>query len=98
MMKKKILWTSIIINICFVVLLILISYKYREDLYQKYIIKKHSSEIVMFGDSHTAGGKWNFILDRNPVLRMGWGGFSSDQLAGLIPRCIEYKPKFVFIL
>lgn len=97
-MEKKILWISIILNICFLVILLSLSYRYREELYQKYINWNKSAEIVMFGDSHTAGGKWNFTLDRNPVLRLGWGGYTSEMLAGSVSKSIAFKPKLVFIL
>jgi len=97
-MKKKVLWISIIINIIFLAQLILVSFKYRETLLQKWIKRKHSADIVMFGDSHTANGEWSFLIEGNSVLRMGYGGHSSSQLSSLIPLTIEYKPKYVFIL
>ena len=52
----------------------------------------------MFGDSHTANGKWNSIINQSPVLRLGWGGYTSEMLVDKIYLAIEYRPKFVFIL
>lgn len=97
-MEKKILWISIAINLVFIVVLLSLSYRYREELCQKWIVRNHSAEIVMFGDSHTEIGKWNFLLNTHPVLRLGWGGYTSDRLAQLIPLSIGYNPKYVFIL
>lgn len=94
----RILWISIVINIVFMLILLFTTYKYREEICQKYINWNGSAEIVMFGDSHTANGKWNFTLERKPVLRLGWSGYTSEMLAGSISRSIAFKPKFVFIL
>ncbi|MFH1118571.1 MAG: GDSL-type esterase/lipase family protein [Bacteroidota bacterium] len=98
-MKNRLLFRiSIVVNVIFLGLLMVIFYRYSEVFYQKKIQWNHSASIVMFGDSHTAGGKWNSLLETGPVLRMGWGGFSSDQLKNMIPDCISYKPEYVFIL
>jgi len=98
-MKNRILFRiSITVNVIFIILLMVVLSRYSEVLYQKRIQWNQSARIVMFGDSHTAGGKWNSLLDTGPVLRMGWGGFSSDQLKNMIPRCIDYNPEFVLIL
>ena len=78
--------------------IILLSLKFRERLCQKYINWNKSTEIVMFGDSHTANGKWNSTIDQNPVLKLGWGGYTSEMLVGKISQSIPFKPKYVFIL
>ena len=70
---------------------------YKEDIYQKIINSKNKADIVMFGDSHTAGGEWNLLIGYS-VKRLGWGGYTSDQLRELIKKTIEYNPKYVFIL
>ena len=92
--KKNILLVSIVLNILF----LLMSYIYREEIFQKQIHWKKSAEIVMFGDSHTANGKWNFTLTTNPVLRSGWAGYTTEMLLDKISCTIYYNPKFVFIL
>jgi len=97
-MKKKIFWLSITINFVLIFLILSLSYRYREELCQEWIVRNHSAEIVMFGDSHTEGGKWNFLLNTHPVLRLGRGGFTTNRLVQLIPLSIESKPKYVFIL
>ena len=70
---------------------------YKEDIYQKIINYTNKADIVMFGDSHTAGGEWNLLIGYS-VKRLGWGGYTSDQLRELIKKTIEYNPKYVFIL
>ena len=92
--NKNVLWASIVLTVLF----LLMSFSYREEIFQYRIRWKESAEIVMFGDSHTAHGKWNFTLHTNPVLRSGWAGYTSDMLVDKIPSTISYNPKFVFIL
>ena len=97
-MKKKVFAVSIIMNLVFLSLLIVLSFKYQEELFQKYIGWNGKAEIVMFGDSHTALGKWNSTLDKSPVLRLGWSRYTSDMLVGYIHQAISFQPKYVFIL
>ncbi len=95
---RKVAVVSIIINLVTVTILITILYRQSEEYYQKYIQRKHSADIAMFGDSFTEGGKWNSLLDNGFVLRMAWSGYTSSQLAGMINKTIAFKPRFVFIL
>jgi len=97
-MKKMVLFVSILMNLTLVAFILLIAIHYKEELTQKLIDKRHSADIVMFGDSHTAGVKWNSLIDGYSVKTIGRGGFNTDQLKGLITNSIDYKPKFVFIL
>jgi len=96
--KKVILIFSILLNISLIFSIGFVANHYKENIYQKIIDKKHKADIVMFGDSHTAGGKWNSLITDYSVKRLGWGGFTSDWLRGLINKAIEYKPEYVFIL
>ena len=97
-MKKKIFAISIILNIIFFILFIGASVKWQEELFQKYIHWTGQAEIVMFGDSHTAHGKWNSIIDKTPVLRLGWSRYTSDMLVGYIEQSASFQPKYIFIL
>ena len=97
-MKKKVFAISIILTIVFFILLIVGSIKWQEELFQKYIHWTGQAEIVMFGDSHTAYGKWNSTIDKTPVLRLGWSGYTTDMLVGYIEQSASFQPKYVFIL
>jgi lysophospholipase L1-like esterase len=91
---KKTVWVSIVLIILFLFMCLI----YREEIYQKQIQLKKSAEIIMFGDSHTAIGKWNFLLNTNPVLRSGWGGYTTEMLLTKISSMASYNPKYIFIL
>jgi lysophospholipase L1-like esterase len=95
---KKVSLISIFINIVTISILVTIVYRQSEEYYQKYINRKRSADVAMFGDSFTEGGKWNSILHNGLVLRMGWSGYTTTQLAGMIHKTIAFKPRFVFIL
>ncbi|MFX0556530.1 GDSL-type esterase/lipase family protein [Maribacter sp. CXY002] len=93
-MKKDRLWP--IISLC--TLIIFFLFMHKEELVQKYIRFDKKAEIVMFGDSHVAHGKWNSTLQSKAVLRYGWPGFTSENLVQKINDILLFKPKFVFIL
>ncbi|MFT7071918.1 MAG: alpha-glucosidase [Patiriisocius sp.] len=95
-LKKKIPWVLFAITALFMTAIF--SLKYRHQFYQKYINWNNSAEIVMFGDSHTANGKWNSTINQNPVLKLGWGGYTSEMLVDKISLSVPFKPKYVFIL
>ena len=95
---KKILSISLLFNTLFVLFGLITVIYLKEDICQKIIDRKHSADIVMFGDSHTEGGKWNSLINGYTVKRLGWGGFTTDQLKRQINLVIQYKPKYVFIL
>lgn len=97
-MSRKIFIVSISLNALLLSLAFLAAVKYREQLCQKWIEYRGKADLVMFGDSHTASGKWNSLIEDRNVLCMGWGGFTSDQLRPLIARSIRYRPQYVFIL
>ncbi len=95
-LKKVKLRVLFVISTLFV---ITFSYmKFREHLHQEYIKWSKSADIVMFGDSHTVSGKWNSTIHQNTVLKLGWGGYTSEMLVDKIALSIPFKPKYVFIL
>lgn len=66
--------------------------------YQGFVNRNKSVDIVMFGDSHTANWKWSTTINQYSVLKLGWGGYTSEMLVEKISLCIPSKPKYVFIL
>jgi lysophospholipase L1-like esterase len=80
------------------ILLFIVSHKYKETLIQKYIHYTKSADIIMFGDSHIANGKWNSKIDKKIVLNFGWSGYTSKMLVNKISLINEFKAKYVFIL
>ncbi len=97
-MKSKTLYVSVALNVFLVVLILTMLLRNKEQAWQKWIKYKGSASLVMFGDSHVARGEWNSLINDQSVLRLGWGGFTSDQLKGLVHFAIDYKPEKVLIL
>jgi lysophospholipase L1-like esterase len=100
-MEMVVLYFSLATNLALVTFMIVLAHKYREEIIQKVIYRKHAADIVMFGDSYTEGGDWNLLLDhfKYKILNMGYGGFTSDQLAWYtIKKTLQFNPRFVFIL
>jgi alpha-glucosidase len=65
---------------------------------QKIILAKGNPELVMFGDSHTANGRWLTLLSRTKVITVGFSGFTSDQLKNMLMiKVLPLKPEFCFI-
>jgi lysophospholipase L1-like esterase len=95
---KFIVIVSVFANVILICSVILIFYRFREELIQKYIDYRQSADIVMFGDSHVSGVKWNSLIKDYSVKRLGRGRLTTDQLSQLIEQTIDYKPQFVFIL
>jgi len=94
---KSILIISIAINFLLGSIILMAAYRYREELTQILIGKTNKASLVMFGDSHTKFGKWNSLIKKHRVLRIGSGGHTSDQLSGSITRTIGYGASYVFI-
>jgi lysophospholipase L1-like esterase len=96
-MNKTTFRISILLNLILIVFILSGIYRLREHLYQKWILHKGKATLVMFGDSHTVHGKWNFLIKNQTVLRLGYSGFGSEELSRLIPLSFYYQPKMVFI-
>lgn len=95
-LKTKQLW--LLISIAVIIGISFFSLKFTEQFHQKYMRWSNSYEIIMFGDSHIANGNWYSSLDNNAVLKLGWGGYTTEMLLEEIDECLEYNPKYVFIL
>ncbi len=78
--KNRFLIFSLILNVIFVALVFVYVIKNKEGLTQKFIWRFNTEKVIMFGDSHTARGNWNKLLDRCDVLNVGFSGFTSGQL------------------
>jgi len=97
-MKNKFIFKiSIILNCILIVGILFIGYKLRTKLYDKLASKK-SYNIVMFGNSLTAGGKWNYDLNRFDIKNSGTGGFTTSHFVWILKGAVlQYNPKICFI-
>jgi len=96
--KNRLLFLSVILNIIMLFVFFWYAITHREEIVQKIVNIRDSATVIMFGDSHTANGKWSVLLSRFDVLRVGYGGFTSDQLKGiLIKKVLNHEAKICFI-
>ena len=98
MKSKKLFLLSISLNGLFVLLFVFISIKYKEKIIEAMINKKGTSEIVMFGNSITAKGDWNNLLNRNDIKNSGIDGYTTSHFVLLIKSHVfNFKPKICFL-
>lgn len=97
-MTQYIYIITLILNGIFIILFILIGLKFKEKIIQKIIHRKQKASVVLFGDSITASGNWNDLLDRNDVKNSGFGGFTTSHLRWLISEnVIDYAPEICLL-
>ena len=60
--------------------------------------KPREIEVVMFGDSLTAGGEWVYLTKMNNIINSGMSGYNTSQFINEIPgRVLIYHPKICYI-
>jgi len=96
--KNKILIRlSIILNIILIIGIFFTAYQFRTKIYDK-IASSKTYNVVMFGNSLTAGGDWNKDLKRIDIKNSGTGGFTTSHFVWILnEEVIQYKPKICFI-
>lgn len=96
--KNSLLIISLILNVVFVAIVLVYVIKNKENITQKFVWKFNTETLIMFGDSHTARGNWNDLLDRCDVLKMGYSGFTSGQLEFMMKQYIvDRNASYCFI-
>lgn len=98
-MKKSFLTLSFVLN-GFLLLYIFLDIPYQvvkyRNLHEKQP-KPGTVNIVMLGNSITAGGKWDKLLNRKDVFNGGMPGWTTQQLSWVIKDfIIPYHPKLCF--
>lgn len=92
---RYILYASLAGNIIF---LCFCGYVFRDKWIQKIVALRGNTTVVMFGDSHTAQGKWVELLHRTDVLNSGFGGLVTYHLLGLLQaNVIDKHPQICFV-
>jgi lysophospholipase L1-like esterase len=59
---------------------------------------RKNPDVIMLGDSITAGAEWNEYFDKYTVINRGIGGDTSEGVLKRIDEVIRRKPKSVFLL
>lgn len=70
-------------------------YGHRKRLLEESV---HQSDVVMLGDSITAGGNWARLLPGTKVSNHGIGGDHVSDVRGRIGITVRAKPKVVFLM
>jgi lysophospholipase L1-like esterase len=95
MKRKIILYLSVVFNFVFI---ILCAYIFRDKWIQQMVVLKGDGEIVMFGNSLTAQGKWVELLGRADVLNSGFPGLCTYHFLGLLQHhVVDLHPRVCFI-
>ena len=96
--KNSLLSISLILNVIFIVLVFIYVIKHKESLTQKFVWRFNTETLIMLGDSHTANGNWNELLDRCDVLNMGYSGFTSGQILYMMKQyVVDRNASYCFI-
>lgn len=65
---------------------------------KNFLPDKNKINIVMFGNSITARGNWNALLNRTDVINSGVAGYTTSHFVWIIKESvIDYSPKICFI-
>lgn len=95
---RKYLLISVSFNIFFAVLIILLGFRYVKN-FMNNTRPMQQVDIIMFGNSITAYGDWNNLLQRQDVLNKGFPGYTSSHLALMVDEhIITNSPKACFIM
>jgi lysophospholipase L1-like esterase len=96
MKKIKILLVfSLILNAFFIAVAIIYYINNKESVIQKATWKFKTESVIVFGDSHTARGNWNQLLDRKDIFKVGYSGFTSGQLVEIMQQYLIGRPASV---
>lgn len=90
---------SVFINFLFLAAASGIAFHYRERLLQAFLDWKEKAAIVFLGDSITAQGEWNILLDRYDIKNSGVPGLGVCHLKDEIDRrVLRYSPELCVLM
>ena len=97
--KSWLLCFSLLVNFLFLAAASGIAYHYRERLLQAFLDWKEKAGIVFLGDSITAQGEWNILLDRCDIKNSGVPGLGVCHLKDEIDRrVLRYSPELCVVM
>jgi len=96
-MKNRVLFLSLLMNAILISFFLFTYFKYEDKILNMLPIHSNST-VVMFGDSHTAGGNWGQLLGRNDIQNSGVGGFTTSHFVWILhDKVLKYNPEICFI-
>jgi lysophospholipase L1-like esterase len=91
-------WISVALNLLLMTLLVIYFFRNQDKIIEKIILARGGTELIMFGDSHTANASWTSLLSGRKAITIGFYGFNSDQLRNMMMiKVLPLKPEFCFI-
>ena len=97
--KSWLLRLSLLFNFLFLAAASGIAFHYRERLLQMFLDWKEKAGIVFLGDSITAQGEWNILLDRHDIKNSGVPGLGICHLGGGVGRgVVRYSPELCVVM
>lgn len=98
MKKLQPLKLSLALNILFLIVIGLLLFQMKDEIYNV-THQKGKYDVVMFGNSLTAGCKWNRKLTRLNVKNSGTNGYTTTHLLwSLDKKVLNHNPRFCIIM
>lgn len=93
------MWASLLLNILFLSGWLALGWHFRERVLQFYLTWKGKADLVFFGDSITAQGDWNTLLNRCDIKNSGIPGLGLIHLKEEInQQVLSYQPRFCLVM
>ncbi len=97
--RSWLLRLSLLINFLFLAAASGVAFHYRERLLQAFLDWREKAGIVFLGDSITAQGEWNILLDRCDIKNSGVPGLGVCHLKDEIGhRVLRYSPELCVVM
>lgn len=92
-------YLSLLFNLLLTIVLLLAMYIYRDKLYQRFLTNPENVNIVMYGNSIVAQGKWAELLLRSDVANSGLPGRVTHHfLQEIKMQVLDKNPKVCFLM
>ncbi|KAA0994047.1 G-D-S-L family lipolytic protein [Dyadobacter sp. UC 10] len=98
MSYRRLYKASLALNVLLITLFLATAYIYRDKIFQRFVSMKGNPQIVMYGNSITAQGKWVELLGRTDVMNNGLPGLCTYHFVQLIKtHVVDLQPKICFL-
>lgn len=97
--RQTLLWISVTLNVVFLCGSVVGGWLYRERLLQLYLSWLGKADVVFFGDSITAQGRWNTLLRRCDIKNSGVPGLGVVHLKEEVDdKVLAYQPRLCVVM
>lgn len=96
--NRRIYKASLALNVLLITFIFVTAYVYRDKIFQRFVSMKGNPQIVMYGNSITAQGKWVELLGRTDVMNNGLPGLCTYHFVQLInTHVVDLQPRICFL-